>query len=205
MRQSQIDLQIGHSFFQAQSYRLPSTLSNYVHRFNSYMLLSIGGGVERQNAVHSSATAELITINAPESCLDLLNQAHILYGRELSDYAQYGFSELDFLIDYHNFLLWWSEYYITNLVPSHGLNAFTTWNPLTQSDQNIIAIINSELRDSLDWFWEDYDYYIREAEEYGIEAMSETIELVERFVAYTTFAFEYMVEGLLREAEAGSC
>jgi hypothetical protein len=202
---AQEDLKTGHSFFQEQYYRLASGFAVYLDRFNSYMIRGISTGITRFNSIVEDVYDDLDEMNAPQECLDSWETYQIRYGRSMATCADYGYDEIEWMVWYYDFLIWWSEYYITNYVQTHAATEFTYWNPLSYPTYDVIGEINNELRYTLDYYQRDYVQYIQYIREYNIGIMDQIIYNVQNCANSLTVSFQATASMFVYNAAAGSC
>jgi hypothetical protein len=202
---AQHDLYVGHGFFQEQYYRLASSFGVYVGNYNEQMMVAIGESVDQFNREVNSIEDTLGGMNVADECLSLWETLQFRYGRSLASCADYGFDEIRLMVENYDFVIWWSEQYITNAVQTHAMHEFVYWNPLMYPNFDVIGGINTELRLTLDLYYSDYVDYIQYIRNFNLAKMDGIIQSVQTCSNVYVQAFQATVSMFLQDAEAGRC
>jgi hypothetical protein len=205
MMEAQNELFIGHSFFQYNYYNQPAYFSQYLNRFNSYMVEAIGDAVDSGNQITIDTYRALEALGAREECEDLWATYQARYGRTMQTCSEYGLNEVQYMVNFYDFLIWWSQYYITNEIQTHAMEQFTYWNPLTYPEYDVLATIKNEFRLTFDEAYQDYNQYILFYENQFILQMDYVISDVDNCANEMVYNYETTAAVFLHNAEAGRC
>jgi hypothetical protein len=196
---------VGHGFFQEQYYRLPSSFGVYVGNFNEEMVAAIGASVDRFNQQVNNIDETLDGLNVADECFSLWETLQLRYGRSLASCADYGYDEIRIMVETYDFVIWWSERYITNEVQAHTMLEFVYWNPLMYPDFDVIGGVNNELRLTLDNYFLDYVEYIQYIRDFNLAKMDGIIQSVQTCSDVYVMAFQQTSSMFLQDAQAGRC
>jgi hypothetical protein len=205
MMDMQTELFIGHGFFQEQYYRSPAYFSQYLNRFNSYMISAIGGAVDYGNQITIDTYRALEELGAREECEDLWATYQARYGRTMQTCSEYGLREIEWMVYFYDFLIWWSEYYITNEVQTHAMEQFTYWNPLIYPEYDVFGTIKNDFRYTLDYYYRDYVEWIEYYRVQYVYQMDYIIRDVDNCAYDMVYNYETTAAVFLFNAEAGRC
>jgi hypothetical protein len=205
MMDMQNELFVGHSFFQEQYFRSPAYFSLYLNRFNSYMVFVIGTAVDYGNQITIDTYRALEEMGAREECEDLWETYQARYGRNMQTCSEYGLEELQWMVFFYDFLIRWSENYITNEVQTHAMQQFTYWNPLTYPEYDVFATIKNDFRYTLDSFYRDYVEWIEYYRNQYVLMMDHIIRDVDNCADGMVNSYEVTAAVFLNNAEAGRC
>jgi hypothetical protein len=205
MMEAQHELFIGHGFFQEQYYRSPAYFANYLNRFNSYAISAIGGAIDYGNQITIDTYAALEGLNVRDECEDLWATYQARYGRTMQTCSEYALDEIQSMVFFYDFLIWWSEYYITNEVQTHAMEQFTYWNPLMYPEYDVFGTIKNDFRYTLDYYYRDYVQWIEYYRNQYIYRMDYIIRDVDRCAYDMVYNYETTAAVFLFNAEAGRC
>jgi hypothetical protein len=205
MMEAQNELFIGHGFFQEQYFRSPAYFASYLHSLNGFVLEAIGGAVDYGNQITIDTYRALEEMNARDECEELWEMHQARYGRNMQSCSGYAANEIEYMVYFYDFLIWWSENYLTNGVQAHALEQFTFWNPLTYPEYNVFGTIKNNFRFTLDAYSRDYVEWIEYYRNQYIMWMDYIIEDVDNCAYNMVYSYETTAAVFLFAAETGRC
>jgi hypothetical protein len=200
LQETQDSLMAAHMYFQLQLSMMGERFDSFMVTLNERILPILSNGVEDFNAMSEDADDAF----TDPTCQAEWFNVQVRFGRQISECALFPEWEIEWMLQLHNDYSQIAEY-TTNTVQYFALEAFMTYNPLTDHDEDVIRAINDQMRDTLQQFLNDDLDVLNFLESYIFDYF-EDISFNSYFCIYSLIGrFATAISRLTADAADGSC